>query len=309
MRTKPLPPAFAAGAVALTLAAVPAVMAPSAAAQSADWKQSPRLEIPVPGQCPHTVSPELIPLLEGIELPPVEQLAPSPDDQLAAAALSADHQGEGKVRDAAIRAMSPARATQVRGILELIATDIPAPAEVSADAPIVVLGNGLNEDGSVHPNLASRLAVAHQLAIERPGSPVIASGGQTEWGPVESLAMRDWLIDRGLPAERITTEENSWATLSNAWHTRTLLPAAAELIVVTSDDHLRRAAVDFQLAFGPEVMVAGAPARNQPAVPLDEAALRESAYRDALLWYLAPDELIADRLPPYFGPGITRFWE
>lgn len=297
-------------ASAATLAlAVPAVLAPTASAHPGAHGASPRLTIEIPGHGSHTIAPELIPVPVSIELPPAEQLAPSRDDQLAAAAFSADHLHQPEARDAALQAMSDHRAAEVRAGLSVLHEGAPSPAGVAGDAPIVVLGNGLNEDGSVHPNLASRLEVARDLAVVRPQAQLLASGGQTEWGAVESRAMRDWLVEHGLPAERISTEERSWATVSNAWHTRSRLPDAESVIVVTSQNHIQRAVVDFQLAFGAVTTVAGVPAPNNPPVASDPAALQRSAYRDAVIWYLAPDDIIADGMPPFFGPGIPRFWE
>lgn len=146
----------------------------------------------------------------------------------------------------------------------------------------MVLGNGLNTDGTVHPNLRNRLAAAKSLADARPTAPVVVSGGATPDGFVEAEVMRDWLVDNGVSAGRILVEDRANSTVTNARYSRELLPDAGAVIVVTSENHIHRAVVDFTLAFGTEVAGVGAP--NDPPTAMPGLLW---TYRDAVNWFLA----------------------
>lgn len=229
----------------------------------------------IPGYGPYFISQEV----QGAGLNPG---AATQEDMLSAAVLSADFENNTAARDAALRALSPGRHAQVSAALNALHSGVRAPSTVPADAPIVVLGNGLNTDGTVHPNLRNRLAAAKSLADARPTAPVVVSGGATPDGFVEAEVMREWLIDAGLPAARIIVEGRANSTVTNARYSRELLSQAGAVIVVTSADHVHRAVVDFTLAFGSEVAGVGAP--NDP--PTQTPSLLWT-YRDAVNWFLS----------------------
>lgn len=64
---------------------------------------------------------------------------------------------------------SPARRTEVSHILNVLEAPVKAPGKgTNPRATVVVLGNGLNADGSVHPNLQRRLEVARDYARRNP---------------------------------------------------------------------------------------------------------------------------------------------
>lgn len=80
---------------------------------------------------------------------------------------------------------------------------------------MIVLGAGLRRD---KPSmlLRYRLDKAYEYAVEHPDLLIVTSGGQgrDEWVP-EGQAMRDYLIEKGLPAERILAENKSTSTEEN----------------------------------------------------------------------------------------------
>lgn len=82
-------------------------------------------------------------------------------------------------------------------------------------------------------------------------------------------------------ARALLVEDRSRSTVDSASLTRELLPAADAVIVVTSENHLPRAVVDFTLAFGPQV--AGVSAPNDPPTALPGVLW---TYRDAVHWFL-----------------------
>ncbi|MGW6374568.1 YdcF family protein [Rhodococcus sp. NPDC055112] len=124
---------------------------------------------------------------------------------------------------------------------------------------IVALGAGLFPNGTMRPVLESRMQATLQVAHRYPLSPIIVSGGVPQNGITESRAMRDWLIGHGIPAFRITEEYTSRSTVENARNTNALLAqrGATSAVVVTSPDHLQRAMVDFRVAVGGRIPIAG----------------------------------------------------
>ncbi|HHU67363.1 YdcF family protein [Corynebacterium sp.] len=272
-------------AAATALALLPGMVAPAHALTSS--LSSIPLTIPVPGlekiilvdipgHGPYLISQEV--QGGGLDL-----AAASQEDLLTAAVFSADYESNAAAREAALQALSPERRTLVTAALQALHSDITPASAAPAGAPIAVLGNGLNTDGSVHPNLAHRLEAARELAAAHPTAPIVVSGGPTPDGHVEAHAMRDWLTSQGLPDGRIIVEDRANSTVTNARYSRQLLPGATSVIVVTSENHLRRAVVDFTLAFGADATVAGV---GTPTDPPEGMPSSMWTYRDAVNWFL-----------------------
>lgn len=80
---------------------------------------------------------------------------------------------------------------------------------------LVVLGAGLRRD-KPSTLLRYRLDKAYDYAMAHPDVFVVTSGGQgrDEWVP-EGQAMRDYLIEKGLPPERVAAENASTSTEEN----------------------------------------------------------------------------------------------
>ncbi len=116
---------------------------------------------------------------------------------------------------------------------------------------VVVLGCGLTSGSRVPPLLASRLERGRELYASQAaeGNPpvVITSGGQ---GPRERLpearAMADYLIQRGIPGDRIECEERSRNTEQNLRFSKAIMQERIpgyRCVVVTSNFHVLRAAI------------------------------------------------------------------
>ncbi|WP_414940312.1 ElyC/SanA/YdcF family protein [Amycolatopsis sp. cmx-11-51] len=116
---------------------------------------------------------------------------------------------------------------------------------------IVVLGSGLLDGHQVPPLLASRLKRAKRVvdAEARRGreTMVVTSGGQ---GPDEDLpeshAMADYLVETGLPRERIRLEDQSRTTFENLTFSAEIMKrekADYRCTVVTNNFHVLRAAL------------------------------------------------------------------
>ncbi|MGW5381924.1 YdcF family protein [Nocardia sp. NPDC003963] len=118
------------------------------------------------------------------------------------------------------------------------------------DTAIVILGYGLRPDGSMRPELVDRLRAGYIQALLAPRSPVIVTGGNPRNGVTEAAAMADWLIARGIPPQRVHQENAAATTVQNARNSAALVHAlgARDAVVVTSPDHIGRAARNFVAA-------------------------------------------------------------
>lgn len=117
---------------------------------------------------------------------------------------------------------------------------------------VVVLGSGLIAGDRVPPLLASRLERGQQLhqalAARRKSSPMlIVSGGKGADERVsEAEAMARFLIERGVPADFVTREDQSRTTEENLTFSKAIMERFRpryRCIVVTSNYHVFRAAI------------------------------------------------------------------
>ena len=94
--------------------------------------------------------------------------------------------------------------------------------------------------------LQDRLNKALDYLETHPDTVVVVSGGQGADEPTtEAVAMRDYLTERGFPAEQILLEEQSFNTLQNLRFSMELLEAegydvTGEVAVVSNGFHLAR---------------------------------------------------------------------
>lgn len=110
---------------------------------------------------------------------------------------------------------------------------------------IVVLGYGLNDDGSMKRELVRRLEVALASAEKYPNAYVLCTGGETsaQKGVSEAGQMGKWLRKAGLSRDRLILETRSYSTTQNAQRSYALLaesyPRVDSIALVTSDYHMR----------------------------------------------------------------------
>ena len=114
----------------------------------------------------------------------------------------------------------------------------------------IVLGAGVQADGSPSRIMRQRLRAAMEFMQENPHARVILSGGQGRDEPVtEARCMYDALLDMGAPSDRLLLEEESQNTRENFQNSvgmidRMGLPRDPKkpIAVITSEFHQRRAA-------------------------------------------------------------------
>ncbi|MTE14455.1 YdcF family protein [Nocardia sp. CT2-14] len=187
-------------------------------------------------------------------------LAESPDDAqaLALQAIWSDYTGDVITREMALNRLNGVDgrlADRTRSVFRAIGAAIgtlpnPIPAIAGPQTGIAVLGYGLLPDGSMRPELVSRLQAAWLQAIASPMSPILVTGGNPQNGITEAAAMQGWLVGHGIPADRILAEHRADSTVQNALFGAQMLrdAGATSAIVVTSPNHIRRAVADFIVA-------------------------------------------------------------
>lgn len=111
---------------------------------------------------------------------------------------------------------------------------------------VIVLGAGVN-GRTPSLSLLTRLDAALAYIQDKPDIPVVVSGSQGRGEEIsEARCMYDWLVARGVPAERIILEEHAENTEENIRYSLELLEKldiAGNIAVVSSDYHLCRAAM------------------------------------------------------------------
>lgn len=110
---------------------------------------------------------------------------------------------------------------------------------------ILALGSPANPDGTPQPRLLNTLTRTLQLANDFPEAPIFVTGGAVYTSMTESQAMKNWLVEKGVNADRIIMEDQARDTVGNAIN---IMPYLKEkdldrLLLVTVEYHLRRSSL------------------------------------------------------------------
>lgn len=112
---------------------------------------------------------------------------------------------------------------------------------------VIVLGAGLIGGMRVSPLLASRLDKGIRVYRRSRGGKIICSGGKGADEKIsEAQAMKDYLLEQGVPEDRILLEDQSSTTMENLANSRSLIrkfPGGKKTAVVTSSYHVLRALI------------------------------------------------------------------
>lgn len=152
---------------------------------------------------------------------------------------------------------------------------VPVPTE-KADA-LIVLGAQVQPSGEPSVQLTWRLEAALEVFNQNP-VPIVVSGGQGSNEPrPEGEVMRDWLIEKGVPTDKILVDSVSVNTLQNIRHAVSLLNGLdiQNVRIVTSDYHLPRA-LAIARDEGLSVSGTGSPCKKEYWV--------QNHFREALAW-------------------------
>ena len=106
----------------------------------------------------------------------------------------------------------------------------------------LVLGNTVHQDGTPSRRLAARLDRTAELYGAGLFPIVITSGGRGREGWYEGTVMRDYLVERGVPAEKIIVDNQGLTTMASALNTRRILQerGLSSVLVVTQYFHIPR---------------------------------------------------------------------
>ena len=123
----------------------------------------------------------------------------------------------------------------------------PPPPKDFTKPAVVILGYGLNDNGTMRAVLRRRVLTGLTVAQFFPQSPVIVTGGNPRAGNTEAGQMRKMLRLLGFPDERIIVEDRANSTVQNAAFSVPLAESAGTtgIILVTSSTHQNRADGNF----------------------------------------------------------------
>jgi len=152
---------------------------------------------------------------------------------------------------------------------------------------IVVLGAGLETNGTMKPKLISRLQQGLRLARIYPRSPIILTGGNPKGGITEAYAMGLWYAQRGVSRKRLFLEDRARDTVENALFSSAILERlrVTHVTLVTSYSHIRRGLCDLQeacLQRRLDLQYDHLAARTKGDLELDTKQERVGIYRDLM---------------------------
>jgi len=106
----------------------------------------------------------------------------------------------------------------------------------------LVLGNTVNPDGTPSPRLRARLDRTLELYQAGWFPEVIVSGGLGKEGFDEAAVMRDYLVARGIPADRIIVDSRGTTTFASATNTLRIMRKRDfhSLLVISQYFHIPR---------------------------------------------------------------------
>lgn len=118
-----------------------------------------------------------------------------------------------------------------------------APTQAGSTDAIVVLGAGINWDGSPSAVLRDRLDVAIELYNEGVAPKIIMSGDNSDSSYNEVMAMALYAGQQGVPADDIFCDHAGLSTYDSAYRLRHVF-GVESCVVVTQEYHLYRALYD-----------------------------------------------------------------
>ncbi len=105
----------------------------------------------------------------------------------------------------------------------------------------IVLGLAL-ENGQPAPDLLRRLDTAEAYLKEYPKARLILTGGNADAsGRTEADVMRNLLLERGVPEDRLILEDQARSTRENFANIAKMIPVEEPVVMISSNYHMYRA--------------------------------------------------------------------
>jgi hypothetical protein len=180
------------------------------------------------------------------------------------------------------------RFSRIDRILELTPNDEPARTMPDDNHhAIVVLGAGLETNGTMKARLRGRLEQCLKLARTYPNAPIILTGGNPKDGVTEAYVMCRWLIKKRIPARRLFLEDKARDTVENGLFSALILQrlGVTHVTLVTSSNHIRRGLADLEeacLQRGLDLQYDQLAAKSKGDTALDREQERLGTYRDVM---------------------------
>ncbi|UWQ13589.1 YdcF family protein [Aliiroseovarius sp. M344] len=140
----------------------------------------------------------------------------------------------------------------------------------------IVLGAAVRPDGTASPALQRRAVLAADLFLQGQVDQIIASGGVPRAGRSEAAVIAAICTTAGVPLAAIQIEEESRNTLENLQNSKPLLPAKADVTLVTDKYHAFRARVTAR-ELGLRVQSASPALKPASALRIFRGYVREAA--------------------------------
>jgi vancomycin permeability regulator SanA len=107
---------------------------------------------------------------------------------------------------------------------------------------IVVLGNKINSDGTPSKRLQARLNKAIQLYEQKNSSLIIVSGGTGKEGFDEAKVMKEYLVNKNIPAESVFEDNKGVDSFETSKNTKIFMEEKdlSSVLLVTNYYHVSR---------------------------------------------------------------------
>lgn len=168
-------------------------------------------------------------------------------------------------------------------------------ATVPAAPVALVLGAEVYPDGNPSPFLAARLEIARQLLAAGKVRAILVSGDHMDWGYNEPGAMFQWLVDRGVPSQRIVLDHAGFDTYDSCARAREVF-GVSQAVVVTQSYHIDRA-VALCRRLGVDATGVG-----DDTVRIYREPWRNSVVRERGAVVKALGDVLSGRDPVFLGP-------
>lgn len=149
---------------------------------------------------------------------------------------------------------------------------------------VIVLGCGIRGE-RVSVGLAKRLDKAYEYHLKNPDAFIIVSGGQGPQEDIpEALAMKRYLVEKGVTEDKIIMEDKSTSTITNFRNSHEIMKekglSASSVVFVTNGYHIYRAAYYAK----------------------DEGFLEASHLGTDIIWYTVPMNYMREML------AVVKMW-
>ena len=177
-------------------------------------------------------------------------------------------------------------------------SEVRAADDVPTTPVALVLGAGLKPDGTPSVYLTRRLDAARDLYERGVVDVVLVSGDNGTVQHDEPTAMLDWLVDHGVPADRVVRDHAGFDTHDSCVRAHDVF-GVRDAVVVTQDYHVCRALFSCTAA---GISVTGVGVSSVSVRPVQAVVWRA---REVPASWRAAWDAVTGRSPVYDGPPET----